>query len=242
MIVPEQWWQSFFSGVIVDSWLRATSEEQTRLEADFIEDMLQVKPPAKLLDVPCGGGRHSVALAARGYQMTGVDIAPEFLDAARSHQAEVAWEQRDMRDLPWPRQFDGAFCFGNCFGYLDDDGNFAFLKAVANALKPGGRFVLDVSYITELLPMMQERTWYRLGDLLGLAERHYDPVQGRLQVEYTYIKEGQIDKRAMSTRIHSCREVHDLFRRAGFTQLQAFGSLSKEPFKVGSQRLLMAAT
>jgi hypothetical protein len=39
-----------------------------------------------------------------------------------------------MRDLLWRSRFDGAFCFGNSFGYLDDEGNAAFLRAVAAAL------------------------------------------------------------------------------------------------------------
>ena len=39
------------------------------------------------------------------------------------------------------QRFDGAFCVGNSFGYLDDEGNAAFLRAVRAALKPGGRFI-----------------------------------------------------------------------------------------------------
>ena len=63
-----------------------------------------------------------------------------------------------MRDLPWPGQFDGAYSLGNSFGYLDDDGNAAFLKSVAAALKPGARFVLETGYVMEtLLPVLQER-------------------------------------------------------------------------------------
>ena len=51
---------------MVEWWLRAMTEEQTRQEADFIQEMLQVATPARLLDVPCGGGRHSLDLANRG--------------------------------------------------------------------------------------------------------------------------------------------------------------------------------
>src|SRR6266852_449533 len=110
MDVPKDWWQGFFSGVAVDCWLQAVPEQQTRLEVAFIQKMLQVPPPARLLDVPCGGGRHTLALAAAGYQMTGVDISQDMLKAARSSEASrklcVTWEQRDMRDLPWSKEFD----------------------------------------------------------------------------------------------------------------------------------------
>ena len=93
-------------------------------------ESLDVPAPAKLLDVPCGGGRHCIALAGRGYDMTGVDISTDFLTAAaqsvrRQSRQDRHWEQREMRDLPWPAEFDGAYSFGNSFGYLDDAGNAA---------------------------------------------------------------------------------------------------------------------
>ncbi len=202
LTAPADWWRTFFSGMVVESWLNATTAEQTRQEAYFILESLNVSPPARLLDVPCGGGRHCHALADRGYDMTGVDISAEFLAAANTpstgRPGTIAWEHREMRDLPWPEAFDGAYSFGNSFGYLDDDGNAAFLEAVAKALKPGARFVLDTGYVAEtLLPVLQERAWYPLGDMVMLAQRRYDPVEGRLHVEYIHVRDGAMDKRSM---------------------------------------------
>ena len=54
-----------------------------------------------------------------------------------------------MRDLPWPQRFDGVFCFGNSFAYLDDQGNADYLANVARALKPSGRFVLETGIVAE---------------------------------------------------------------------------------------------
>jgi SAM-dependent methyltransferase len=227
-------------------WLQATPAEQTKQEADFIQKMLQVPPPARLLDVPCGGGRHSLALAGRGYAMTGVDISSDFLNAARAGATErslkVAWEQRDMRELPWAAEFDGAYCFGNSFGYQDEAGNADFLKAVGRALKPGTRFVLDASYIVELvLPTLQDRAWYQTGDIVTLADRRYDHVSGRLEVEYTWIRNGRMEKQAMSARLYSYREVVELVEASGFSEVRAFSSLTEEPFRLRAPRLLLVA-
>jgi SAM-dependent methyltransferase len=249
MGIAEEWWQTFFRGVFVDCWLRVPSEEQTRQEADFLQEALRVDPPAKLLDVPCGGGRHSFALAARGFRMTGVDLSEGFLDAARARAASlsesdrIAWEHREMRDLPWREEFDGAYCFGNSFGYLDDLGNGDFLKAVARALRPGARFVLDTSYVAEVLfPSLQERAWYPVGEMLFLADRRYVPAESRLHVEYTFIRAGETEKRSMSARVYTCREIHSLLKEAGFTDVQDVGALNREPFRLGSSRLLLVAT
>ena len=219
----------------------APTPEQTRQEADFIREALDVPTPAKLLDVPCGGGRHGIALAALGYDMTGVDISTDFLTAARSQAAgkpgKIAWEQREMRDLPWPERFDGAYCFGNSFGYLDDEGNAQFLKSVAAALKPGARFTLETGYVMEtLLPVLQERSWYPVGDMLMLAQRRYDPRDSRLHVEYICIRGSESEKRSMSARIYSYREIVLLLEKAGFTGVQGYGSFAREPFRLGSRR------
>ena len=115
-MVVADWWRDFFSGMFVDLWLRVPTEEQTRSEVEFIEKLLQLPPGARVLDVPCGGGRHSLELAARGHQVTGVDLSTDFLNAARAAAAQrqlaVVWEQREMDALPWSDEFDGAFCFG----------------------------------------------------------------------------------------------------------------------------------
>jgi SAM-dependent methyltransferase len=247
MNAPSDWWRTFFRGAMEESWLAAMPEEVTLQEADFVQKVLQVAPPARLLDVPCGGGRHSRALAARGHDVTGVDLSPSFLEVARSKSVpgpgQVTWEQRDMRDLPWPAAFDGAFSLGNSFGYLDDAGNEAFLHAVARALKPGGRFVLDTGYLVEgLLPTLQERSWYEHGGILSLADRRYNPADGRLYVEYTTVRDGKVEKWPMSARLHTYRELRRLFEAAGFTDLHGYGSLAGEPFQLGSRRLLLVGT
>jgi SAM-dependent methyltransferase len=243
----DDWWRTFFSGLIVESWLMSPTTEQTRQDADFIRDALDVPAPAKLLDVPCGGGRHSLALADLGYEMTGVDISTDFLTVARAQSAgkpgTIVWEEREMRDLPWPEVFDGAYSFGNSFGYLDDLGNAAFLKSVAAALKPGARFVLESGYVMELLlPVLQERAWYPVGDMLMLAQRRYDPASSRLYVEYTVIRGTQTEKRSMSARIYSYRELVSLLDAAGFADVRGYGSMAREPFRLGSSRALFIAT
>ncbi len=242
-----EWWKSFFSGVVLDFWRAAMSEELTRLESDFIEKMLQLRPQAKVLDVPCGNGRHSLELASRGYRLTGVDFSHEFIDEARAKAAErqlkISWEHREMRELPWQEEFDGVFCFGNSFGYLDDDGNAKFLEAVAHALKPGARLILDASSIAEtILPKFQERSKVQVGDIMFLEENRYDHVRGRMDTEYTFVREGKVEKKFGSHRIYTYHEVSLLLKETGFMNCEAYGSLQQELFKLGSERLFLVAT
>jgi SAM-dependent methyltransferase len=220
LTVQSNWWEHFFEGVSVDLWLQAVPPEHTQREAELLTRVLAVPHHAELLDVPCGGGRLSLALAAQGYRMTGVDISSEFLHYARSADAadSVRWEQRDMRDLPWQVRFDGAFCYGNSFGYLDDEGNAAFLWSVAAALKPGARFVLETPMVLEnLLRHIQDRAWWQVGDLRLLVVNQYDHTTGRIDIEYTFVSDGRVEVRHGSHRAYTYRQLVELLEAAGFT-------------------------
>jgi 2-polyprenyl-3-methyl-5-hydroxy-6-metoxy-1,4-benzoquinol methylase len=70
--IPAAWWRSFFSGVALDVWRGVTTGDLTRAEADVLETALMMPPAARVLDIPCGGGRHARELTARGYTVTGV--------------------------------------------------------------------------------------------------------------------------------------------------------------------------
>ena len=157
MSTTEDWARDFFSGLFVNLWLGATTEEQTCQEADFLEKVLGLTAGASIVDLACGGGRHCLELSARGYQLTGVDISPEFLAVARAAAKErglaVTWEQRAMHDLPWEAAYDGAICMGGSLAGLDDAGIAAFFRAVARTLRPASRLVVEIGFVAvSLLP------------------------------------------------------------------------------------------
>jgi len=122
-----------------------------------------------------------------------------------------------MRDLPWPERFDGAFCVGNSFGYLDDAGNAAFLRAVAAALKRGGRFVLETPMVLEqLLRHLQDRPWWKVGEMYLLVKNDYEHTSSRLEIEYTFMGNGRTEVRRGSHRAYRYAELLDLLRTSGF--------------------------
>ncbi len=247
MSAAEDWARDFFAGLFVDLWLAATTEQQTRREADFLEKVLRLPGGASIVDLACGGGRHCLELSARGYRLTGVDISPDFLAVARVAAAErglaVTWEQRAMHDLPWEAAFDGAICMGNSLGGLDDAGIAAFLRAVARTLKPASRLVLDTGFVAEsLLPNLEERHWGPVEDILYLAHRRYDHVQGRLNIDYTFIREGRVEKKSGFGRVYTYKEFCRLIEEAGFDGIEGYASAALEPYRLGSPELLLVAT
>jgi SAM-dependent methyltransferase len=240
-----EWWKTFFT----DAWLEVQRETwtpgETQAEVDFIQEALGLAGPVRLLDVPCGEGRHAVELASRGYSVAGADISLPLLEDARRNAAErgltLDLELADMRDLPWEREFDGAFSFWGSLGYFDEEGNEAFLHSIARALKPGARFVLDTHIAETILPRFEERAWRYAGDTLVLEDRSYDHEASRIDVEWTFVKGGQSETAKSSMRMYAYQELIGILKKVGFGDFIGYGSLDREPFALGAERLLLVA-
>src|SRR5437870_11577289 len=101
---------------------------------------------ARILDAPCGFGRHSIELARRGFQVTGVDFSETELDRARKAATEAGVPLRlvcqDIRDMEFPGEFDLAVNLFSWIGYFSDDEDRLVIGRYGRALKPGAGFVL----------------------------------------------------------------------------------------------------
>lgn len=116
IVVAGNWYESFFTGINCELWEKAVPPEWTNAEVAFLKGAFNLPAGSQLLDVPCGAGRHSVALAKQGYRLTSVDISEEFLSSLRNkiEGAGLPIEilQGNVLTMPLAGSFDGAFCLG----------------------------------------------------------------------------------------------------------------------------------
>lgn len=133
-------------------------------EVHKMVDWLKLSSGSQVLDLCCGMGRHSLALADAGYQVTGVDLSNVLLKEAKALDVEnhVHWIKSDMRRLPLEDQcYEAVVNLFTSFGYFEDDvEHVKVLQEIYRVLQPGGRYIIDYlnpSYVTNHLVSNSER-------------------------------------------------------------------------------------
>ncbi|MCM3700430.1 class I SAM-dependent methyltransferase [Paenibacillus macerans] len=169
-----------------------------RREVEKLIAWLNLPPGAKVLDLCCGMGRHSLAFAEAGYEVTGVDLSEVLLREAKRNDSNgsVQWMKADMRNLPLAGGFDAVVNLFTSFGYFHDDHEHVqVLREVARMLKPGGGFIID--YLNPA---------YTAAQLVARSER----VDGdQFITERRVIEDGYVKKHITITKADSAGEGVD---------------------------------
>ncbi|MEA2639373.1 MAG: hypothetical protein QOF51_767 [Chloroflexota bacterium] len=226
------WYQE--GGIYGPDYLAIFREETASgTETDRAIRLLALNAGDRVLDVACGFGRHAVHLARRGLRVVGLDLNAYLLGLAQERatqaDARVAFVRGDMQLLPFADVFDGAVCLGGSFGQFEsEDEDLALLRETAQALRPGGKFLLDVANRDGILSRFIGKDWDQLEDgTVVLRERRWDSLRGRVEGKDVVVgPDGRRREYEHSMRLYGAPEIHSMLRRAGFDVLAMYGSLA----------------
>jgi SAM-dependent methyltransferase len=246
--VSSTWYENFFTELPNTFWRRAVPPEATEADVAFVERHLGLEPGSRVLDAPCGSGRHCLALASRGHRVTGVDISAEAISYARRSAASagpaIEFIEAEMRTVPNDGRFDAAIYMGNSFGYLDPAGTRQFLGALAEAVRPGGRIVIDFAATAEsVLPSFSgEPRTMKTGDITVTATNKYDVPRSRLISTYRFEQGARGLTSTALHQVYTCAQIQGLLGEAGFEVIALFADPDDTPFTLGAGRMLLTAT
>ncbi len=241
------WYKTFFG----EDYLRIydfLTPERTEREVEGIINLLALPPGSSILDLCCGHGRHAIALAKRGYQVTGQDLSEVFLHHAQveaeAQGVEIRWIQSDMRSIPFESEFDAVINIFTAFGYLEnEEEDQKVLQQVYKSLKTDGLFLLETMHREALLRNFAPHEIARHTDgLIVLEERNFDLLTSHCDVQVTMLHlDGQRSCYNHSLRMYTLTELVHMLAAAGLQVQTYYGGLDGSKLSLASRRLVVVS-
>ena len=248
MTVHPDWPITFFDEDYLKIYQPQLTDERSRMETEFIAGALDLPHGAAVLDLACGVGRHAIGMAKLGYQVTGVDFNPRYLEdasaAAEKAAVNVRWMVGDMRSLRVEEAFDGGYSYFTSFGYFSDRENEKVIANIVQALRHSGRFLLDMANRDWILTHPQQRTWTRQedGNLL-MEEATLDLPSSRVTSRLMLIQPhgGAEVTKEFNLRLYTAAELTAMLARHGLVVKHVWGGADRSPYSAESRRLVLLA-
>lgn len=227
-------------------------DKRLAVELPFIEGQLAAIDAKKVLDVACGTGQHAIALARRGYEITGVDVSTRMIEKARENAEKAQTQARFIvagfgelaACLEIDSSFDALLCLGSSLPHIPSPEALApTLADFAAVLRPGGLLIVQNRNFDQVLlarDRWQPPQAHREGNTEWLFLRFYDfNDNGSLTFNVVTLKrEGEKpwQQHVESTLLWPLRQA-DLaaaLASAGFGDIQSYGNMQGAPFAPGS--------
>lgn len=218
-------------------------EQAEALKALF--NRFGVPAGGRILDVPCGIGRHSTRLAKMGYRTLGLDLSAAYVTRARELAAKegvsdrATFREGDMRDLKAAvpedeRPFDVAMNLWTSLGYYGEDTDLAVLRGYRELVRAGGLMVLFIVNRDWVVRHFDPQGYEEFGDLVHIEDRHLDLDASWMRNRWRFFRKAGDDLEGIATidlghRIYSPHELRSLFERAGWHVEGCFTGFSEEP-------------
>jgi SAM-dependent methyltransferase len=213
--------------------------------ADFVEENFKrylEKKPSLVLDLACGTGRMTVALADRGYDMIGVDGSAEMLNIAMSRareagQGEILYLLQDMRAFELYGTVGAVTCCLDSVNYLTEEGDLrACFATVHNYLDPDGLFFFDVNTPYKFETVYGENSYLfdeetEDGRLVYCGwQNYYDPQTHLCDFDLSVFTEDadgryRREDESHTERCYTLSELTETLRETGFELIAVHGDL-----------------
>jgi ubiquinone/menaquinone biosynthesis C-methylase UbiE len=243
----KEWWESAFDAHYLLEYGLLFTIERDRRETSRLIELLGLPDGARVLDVPCGQGRHAHLLAEAGYDVDGLDYSAELLAVARKRGTarNLRYVRGDMRKLPaqWTKRFDAVLNLFTSFGFFahpSDD--VRVIREFARVLKPGGTLVWHGGNRDGVMARFLARDWWTTSDgTLFAQEREFDPLSGVLTVHSTWRRRTRKGTREHRLRLYTATRLAELCADAGLLVEQAYDGFNDRALRRTSSEMLLVA-
>lgn len=242
--MQQTWFKDWFNSPYYHQLYFNRDDKEAAAFIDNLIDYLKPAPGSTMLDVACGKGRHSIQLANKGFDVTGIDLSDDSINEALQFENDTLhFYKHDMRLPFWINYFDYAFNFFTSFGYFNtrrehDDA----IRTIAQSINGNGILVMDylnVHYAEDHLVHQSEK---EIDGINFLITKWYDEnhFYKKITVEDEALQEPLVYTEKVAK--FSLGDFTEMFAYQGLQMQEVFGDYGFGHYDVKkSQRMLMIA-
>lgn len=231
----ENWFDTPFYHILYDY----RNDDEARHFMNNLVHHLGLSKGDKILDLPCGKGRHSIFLYEQGFDITGADLSVNSITYAKQFEKEhLNFRIHDMRD-PLKGSYDAIFNLFTSFGYFNQETtNIKVLKNFKNALNKGGHIVVDFLNLDKVIEELIPNQHIRKKDVDFMIRKKVsdDFIYKEIEVHFKEERHHYLEK----VQALDLDKMHNFANEAGLEIKEIFGDYDLNPFnKVYSERLIL---
>lgn len=243
------WWRTYFDDAFFDLHDPLFPEELSRREVAGMLQLLGLPAGARILDVPCGWGRHTRLFPEVGHEAFGAALSEPLLRRAVRDARDAGFPARfaaaDLRALPFR---DGVFdavinVFTSLGLFLEDEQDILALREARRVLRPGGLLLLESMHRDDVVCSYAARDRWTLPDGTEVrVRRRFDAVAG-ISYETLRWRRGEArGEKKHALRLRTATEIAGLLAAAGFTDVRWYGDWDGTPFTHEATSVIAVAT
>ncbi len=219
-----EWFADWFDSAYYHLLYQNRDEEEAKAFINRLVEYLDLEKNDRVLDLPCGKGRHAVHLNALGFETVGADLAPQSIEKAQVYANEhLSFAVHDMRKPLEKDGFDAVFNLFTSFGYFEDDqDNFRAIDAMATNLKDGGVFVMDFMNVPKVVANLVPEEEKTVGDVTFKLKRQV--IDGFIVKDIAFEDKGKSYRFQERVQAFSMDDFKGYFEHAGLKLRKVFGN------------------
>ena len=233
------WFTNWFDTPFYHILYKDRDYAEAQLFIDNITDYLNLPENAKVLDLACGRGRHSIYLNKLGYNVVGADLSENSINFAKKFENDtLQFIVKDMRQ-PFQEKFDAIFNLFTSFGYFEnDEDNLTTLKAIKTSLNDVGFAVIDFMNVHKVIENLVANEEKEVDGTIFIIKRWFKEGYIYKNIKFTY--ENEAFEFTEKVKALTLEDFEVLMEEAGIYLLDIFGDYKLHKFhKKESDRLIM---
>ncbi|MCV2487043.1 class I SAM-dependent methyltransferase [Flavobacterium sp. SH_e] len=235
----QNWYSSWFDTPYYHILYKDRNYREAQVFMDNLTHYLNLPEKAKVLDLACGKGRHSIYLNQLGYNVLGADLSENSIaEASKNSNETLHFKVHDMRE-PFEEKFDAIFNLFTSFGYFEsDDDNLTTLKAIKESLSEYGFAVIDFMNVPNVIENLVPEETKTVDEIDFHIKRYVE--DGHIFKEIDFEDQGRKYHFTEKVKALTLKDFQDLMDEAGIFLLDIFGDYKLKKFhKTESERLIM---